>query len=475
MRLRRKALIAASGGVAALGGLAGFSVPVIAGAAATAAQQATVVIQPGVVHAGHATDQPPTTAQCESAYQIACYEPAQIQQAYNLGPLYNRGVNGKGTTIVIVDSFGSPTIVHDLGVFDKQFGLPAPPSFKILQPAGAVPPYNPNNGDMVGWAGETTLDVEYAHTIAPGANIVLVETPVSETEGVTGFPQIVTAEEYVINHHIGDVISQSFSATEETFPTKASLESVRGAYIDAYIHHVTALSAAGDSGVANVEDNEVTNYLYPTVNWPPSDPLITGIGGTQLHLNASGDHTSPDTVWNDTYSVATNEYIFGDKGPNPLAGGGGKSVYFSRPYYQDGVRGTVGKTRGVPDISMSGACNGAVDTYQSFGGQPPGWYPVCGTSESTPLFAGIVSLADQVAGHPLGLINPALYFMSEHHLPGIVPVTSGNNTVSFSQGGKEYTIKGYNAKPVYSLAAGVGTVNGALFVPELAHLARWWR
>jgi subtilase family serine protease len=475
MHLRRKALIAASSGlVAGIGGLAAFSVPVIAGTAATAAQQATVVIQPGVVHAGHVTLAPPTTAQCEAAFKVACYEPGQIQQAYNLRPLYSRGVNGKGTTIVIVDSFGSPTIVHDLNVFDKQFGLPAPPSFKILQPAGKVPPYDPSNSDMVGWAGETTLDVEYAHTIAPGANIVLVETPVSETEGVTGFPQIVKAEEYVINHHIGDVISQSFSATEETFPTKASLEALRGAYIDAFFHHVTALSAAGDSGVANVEDNGVTNYLYPTVNWPPSDPLITGIGGTQLHLNASGDHTSADTVWNDTYNVPTNQFIFGNNGPNPLAGGGGKSVFFSRPFYQDGVRRTVGHSRGVPDISMSAACNGAVDTYQSFGGQTPGWYPVCGTSEATPLFAGIVSLADQVAGHPLGLINPALYFMSERHLPGIVPVTSGNNTVSFSQGGKEYTIKGYNAKPVYSLAAGVGTVNGALFVPELAHLSRWW-
>jgi subtilase family serine protease len=129
--------------------------------------------------------------------------------------------------------------------------------------------------------------------------------------------------------------------------------------------------------------------------------------------------------------------------------------------------------RGVPDISMSAACDGAVDTYQSFGGQPAGWYPVCGTSEATPLFAGIVALADQVAGHPLGLINPALYLMSEGHLPGIVPVTSGNNTVSFTQNGQDDTMQGFSARPGYSLAAGVGTGNGALFVPELARLARW--
>jgi subtilase family serine protease len=474
MRLGRKAMFAVSFGAltAAVGGLASLSVSAIAGATAgPAAQQATVFIHPDVLHAGKASTQPPTTAQCEAQFQVACYEPSQIQQAYNLPQLYTQGVNGTGATIVIVDSFGSPTIRHDLNVFDQQFSLPAPPSFKIIQPAGKVPPYDPNNSDMVGWAGETTLDVEYAHTIAPYANILLVETPVSETEGVTGFPQIVKAEEYVINHHLGDVISQSFSATEETFSSKKSVEALRGAYIDAYRHHVTVLTASGDSGAADVGLDETTYYLFPVTSWPDSDPLVTGVGGTQLHLDAIGQHTSPDTVWNDTYSVPTNQFVFGDNGPNPLAGGGGKSIFFSRPSYQNGVRNVVGGRRGVPDISMSAACNGAVDTYQSFGGQPAGWYPACGTSEATPLFAGIVALADQVAHQPLGLINPALYAMSALHLPGIVDVTSGNNTVSFTQNGKLHTVHGFNARPGYDLASGVGTVNAALFVPELASLA----
>ncbi len=117
-------------------------------------------------HAGHADSAPPTTAYCEANFQIACYEPNQIQQAYNLPTLYLRGVNGQRSTIVIVDSFGSPTIRHDLAVFDGTFHYPAPPSFNIIQPAGQVPPYDPTNSDMVGWSGETTLDVEYAHTIA---------------------------------------------------------------------------------------------------------------------------------------------------------------------------------------------------------------------------------------------------------------------------------------------------------------------
>ncbi len=470
MRLGSKAALAIGSGAltAALGGLAGLSTPAAAG---LAAQQATVIIQPGVLHAGRVETQPPTTAQCEQSYQVACYEPSQIRQAYNLPVLYRRGVDGAGATIVIVDSFGSPTIANDLSVFDQQFGLPAPPSFSIIQPAGAVPPFDPTNSDMVGWAGETSLDVEWAHTIAPDANILLVETPVSETEGVTGFPQIVQAEEYVINHHLGDVISQSFSATEQTFPSKAALQALRGAYFDAYLHHVTVLAASGDSGAADVGLDGATYYTFPVTSWPDSDPLVTGVGGTQLHLNAAGHHTSPDTVWNDTYNVPTNEFIFGNAGPNPLAGGGGKSIFFSRPGYQDGVRHVVGGSRGVPDISMSAACNGAVDTYMSFGGQPIGWYQVCGTSEATPLFAGIVALADQVAGHPLGLINPALYTMSALRLPGITDVTQGNNTVSFTQNGQLYTVRGFSARHGYSLAAGVGTVNAALFVPELAALA----
>jgi subtilase family serine protease len=112
-----------------------------------------------------------------------------------------------------------------------------------------------------------------------------------------------------------------------------------------------------------------------------------------------------------------------------------------------------------------------VNVHLSFRGLPAGWYQVCGTSEASPLFAGVVALADQVAGHPLGLINPALYKLSREHAPGIVDITSGNNTVSFRQGGKLHTVKGFRARPGYDLASGVGTIYAPAFVPELAHLA----
>jgi subtilase family serine protease len=475
VRLAKKLAIAAGacGLVAAAGsgGAAATAGAVVATAGATtagASALASVIVQPGVLHVGRThADGPTTTAECETAYHVACYEPSQIQQAYNLPALYDQGIDGKGSTIVIVDSFGSPTIKHDLSVFDSAFGLPAPPSFSIIQPAGKVAPYSASNSGMVGWAGETTLDVEYAHTVAPDANILLVETPVNETEGVQGFPQIVAAEEYVLKHYHADVISQSFSATEETFPSKAAVEALRGANYAAEKDHVTVLAASGDSGAADVELNGSTYYLHPVTSWSDSDPLVTGVGGTQLHLNAAGDRTEPDTVWNDTYNKnATQSSI-----PVPLAGGGGESILFSRPWYQNGVADVVGDHRGVPDIAMSAACNGAVDTYSTFGGAPAGWSQTCGTSEATPLFAGIVALAAQAAGHGLGLINPALYKMSEAGDPGIVPVTSGNNTVTFKQNGKLYTVHGFSARAVYSLADGVGTVDAQYFVPELARLA----
>jgi subtilase family serine protease len=431
---------------------------------------AIVAIRPGIAHALGAQPAPPTTAFCERKFKIACYLPRQIQRAYHLPALFRRGVDGKGQTIVIVDSFGSPTIHRDLRVFDAGAGLPAPPSLRVIQPAGKVARYRPTSS-RVGWAGETDLDVEYAHTMAPGAGILLVETPTSENEGTTGFPQIVRAEKYVINHHLGGVISQSFSATEQTFPSRKSLVDLRGAYVDAASRGVTVLAAAGDSGAADVKFNQVTYYLHAVTSWPDSDPLVTGVGGTRLQLTATGRHIRPDAVWNDTFNAATNRFIVGDNGPNPLAGGGGKSVIFGRPGYQDGVRSVVGSRRGVPDISMSGACGGAADMYQSFKGQAAGWYPTCGTSEATPEFAGIVALADQVAGRPLGAINPFLYRMSARRLPGIVDVVTGNNTVSFRQRGRLDTVRGFRARPGYDLASGVGTVNAPLFVVELANAA----
>ena len=442
-----------------------------AAASVASADSPRIVITPGDIRLpGAARQAPLTTAQCEKSARIACYSPNQLRTAYRLSAVYARGITGKGQTIVIVDSFGSPTIKSDLATFDRHYGYQAPPAFKIVTPAGKIPAFNAGNTQMIDWAVETTLDVEYAHALAPGASILLVETPVSETEGVTGFPQIVKAEKWVIDHKLGGVISQSFSATEETFKNYAQLKPLRAAILDAYSHDVTVLAASGDAGATDYQKNGSDYYLRRVTSWPDSDPDVTAVGGTQLKESV-GRYTW--VAWNDTKNAAADQYWGGPTGPDPLASGGGKSAFFARPSYQDRVdQRVIGTRRGVPDIAMSAACNGAVNVYSSFPPDPPGWSLTCGTSEATPEFAAIVALADQVHGHGhwLGLINPTLYKLSAGHAPGLVDVTSGNNSVSFKQGtaNTSYTVAGYPALKGYDLVTGVGTINASKFVYELA-------
>jgi subtilase family serine protease len=401
---------------------------------------------------------PVSTSQCEVQLGIRCYSPLQYHVAYDLNRLYRHGITGAGETILIVDSYGSPTIRQDVATFDAQWGLP--PVNLTIDRFGSIPPYDPTNATMIGWAIETSLDVEYAHAIAPGANIVLAETPVAEEEGTSGFPEMMNAEETLINQGVPDVISQSFGATENTFPgfssgNYSSLLDLRYAFKDAFRHHVTVLAAAGDYGATNTESNGSTLYPYPVNQWPSTDPLVTSVGGSELTLDNYGNRLAPDTVWNDSYG----------------AGGGGLSAVFRRPPFQIGVRNVVGDSRGTPDISMSAAVNGGCWIYVSFAPFGPVWGVEGGTSEATPMFAGIVALADQLAGHRLGDINPALYLLgalSERgdRRTGIVDITTGNN----SFGG----VTGYSAGPGYDLASGWGTVDAYRFVHALARLGRAW-
>lgn len=400
---------------------------------------------------------PPTLATCLQRDRARCYAPFQMQRAYDLTPLYAKHLDGHGRTIAIVDSFGSPTIRTDLARFDSDFHLPAPPQFRIIHPAGAPPRFDPSKQLMVGWALETTLDVEWAHALAPGASILLVETPVAETQGVHGFPQIVRAENFVIDHGLADVISQSFAATEETFPNRTSILGLRSALRNARAHGVTVVSATGDLGATSYTANMRHIYSRRVTNWPATDPLVTAVGGTDVHLDAQGNRTGPDTVWNQPSR---------EQHP-PGASSGGLSSVFGRPSYQNSVRGIVGAARGIPDVSMNAAAGDGVLVYESFAGHP-GYVTGSGTSAAAPEFAAVVAIADQAAGRRLGLLNGALYRIAAQDGHGIVDVRDGTNTVRFDQGGRTIVVRGWRAGPGYDLATGLGTVDAAALVTALA-------
>lgn len=391
---------------------------------------------------------PPSAAECLTRYQLTCYSPNQIRAAYDVGPLLASGNDGAGTTIAVVVSYGSPTIEADVRSFDRAWGLPDPPSIQTITPAGPVPAFDPGDADMTGWALETSLDVEYAHLIAPQASILVVATPVSETDGVAGFPDIVDAENYVIDQGLAEVITQSLGAAEQTFPSADRIRSLRSAFVNASRHGVTVVAAAGDSGPTDYENDGQSLFSYPVDSWPSTDPLVTSVGGTRLQLNAAGRRSAPDTTWNDGYG----------------AGGGGLSTVFPRPAYQDGVRDVVGDARGTPDVALSAAVDGGVLVYSSYDAEDTGWTVVGGTSEAAPLFSGLVALAAQRAEEGLGAINPALYRLATRPDGGIVDVTSGDNSYG--------DVAGYAAGSGYDLATGLGTVDASRFVPALAGAVR---
>lgn len=406
------------------------------------------------------------------------FTPPGIQTSYNLPALYQQGLTGAGKTIAIVDSFGYDQAAADLKQFSTDYGLPlmcgmpdvtcqpGMGTFSTLELGNhqvKAPPdgsQSPQQEASNAWSVEVALDIEYAHTVAPGANILLVSTPTAETLGVQGLPQMMDAEQYVVDHHLADVVSQSFGTAEGAFGSTVSLENLRHAFESGTAAGVTFLASSGDDGSTGSAKQPVgkggTTLPTPEVGWPASDPLVTAIGGTNL-CTSPFDGTVVDSV--DGPSTPPDSCASGDRETAWNGSGGGFSKVFSRPAYQSGVAGIPSTARGVPDISMNASCKTYVvvlDTAPGYGG----YYGVCGTSEASPMFAGVVAIADQAAGHDLGNINGALYSGS---LAGIYDVTKGDNVQAGSG------IAGYSAGSGWDAVTGQGTpADAEAFVHSLA-------
>ncbi len=465
--------------------------------AGSAASGALPVPRPAIVEYQFLSSSttPPTEANCFSVGR-RCFTPASMQNSYNLLPLYAAGNEGQGVTIAIIDSFGNPNMASDLANFDTQMGLPhmcgepgvscAPgmPTFQHVFWNGvtqvkAPPPGSNGAGSQTRniWALETSLDVEWAHTIAPEANILNVTTNPAETLGVQGFPAMMNAEQFIVDHHEATVISQSFAAAEETFASTRSLLNLRHAFIAAANNGVTVLGSSGDGGTANSSFTPVKNPAtipFPTVEWPASDPLVTGVGGTYLCTNpVTGigvDSADPPAQCQANPGVREIGWI---------DSGGGFSHVFTRPHYQDTLPAgstPIGTMRGVPDVAYQASSRTGVLVYDTAPGDAQsglncspgnpcsaGWFVVGGTSSSCPQWAGLVAIADQIAGHGLGLINPTLYSLAAgpSYSTYFNDVTTGNNQADPS-------IPGYPATTGWDPVTGLGTPNAATLVPALA-------
>jgi subtilase family serine protease len=403
-----------------------------------------------------------------------CYTPSDIYAAYGVDALHAEGTTGKGETIVIVDSYGSPTVQHDLDFFSDTFGLPRT-TVQVIHPDGTPPFNNSVNGSPLGWAEETTLDVEWAHAIAPDAHIVLVEANPAETEGVQGFPSIFKGEQMAIDAFPGAVISQSFAVTEQSFHSAARVQVAlfESVYKSAMSHHVTVLGSSGDSGTANI-DKQGRVFPFPTVNWPSSDPLVTSAGGTWLqfgwtwnpssptdpsYLTTPGSRTEP--VWNEPFIQA--------------ATGGGRSVLFPTPGFQSGIsQSLLQGARGLPDLSWNSAVDGGVLVYTSFPGFRVGWHIFGGTSAASPQLAGLIALTNQLADaggkSHVGYLNPFLYGLPASDFNDTVPLTFGPGAVTLADNSNFGSgIAGMAVTTGYDLATGFGSPKAYNFVHDLAN------
>jgi hypothetical protein len=338
------------------------------------------------------------------------FSPSQITTAYGVNEItFKNGTisgNGQGQTIAIVDAYNDPDITSDLGKFDSQFGLSAPPSFTVDSLGRTT--------TNAGWALEESLDVEWAHAIAPAANIVLVEASSS------GLNNLFSAVTYATKLSGVSVISMSWGATE--FSGETSDDSVFTA------PGITFVASSGDSGSRGAP-------IYPSVS-----PNVLAVGGTPLTLNSNGSYNS-ESGWSDS--------------------GGGYSKYESEPSYQTNALSASGLKSGhrtTPDVSWDANPSTGVSVYDSvrYDGQS-GWFTVGGTSVGAPSWSGLIAITDQgLALNGVGSLANAQSSLYQLSSSDFHDITTGSN--------------GYNAGPGYDLVTGIGSPIANQLVPALVAL-----
>jgi len=427
---------------------------------------------------GPATTVPQGIPLCKSSSlgNIVCYTPSFIKKAYEYPSTAT--LDGSGQTIVIVDAFGSSTISSDLALFDSVFGISAPPSFTIFCGNSPTPfdistcptvNLNANNlhHDQAGWAVETSLDVEYAHAMAPGANIVLDVASTSFGNAIN------SAETAAIAAFPGAIFSQSFGIPEALLNVNA------GQVNQAETNYANGV-AVGDTFFASAGDFGATQGTLSTsqASYPASSPENTGVTGTQgSPYNATGtlqpcptstpfsctsglsayhgpcvlgrtippncipDGYGGEQVWNENFDGVT------------AATGGAPSLLFGAPSYQTGL----GLTARGPDVDYNAAVDGGVLVVNTSVLGFSVLFIVGGTSAGSPQWAGIAALVNEARANaskgPIGgNLNTALYsiYHSARYASDFRDITVGNDQLAG-------TTLGYSAGPGYDLVSGIGS------------------
>jgi len=378
-----------------------------AGASSTANTQCF-----GTPNATVTINAPPNSATYSGQpYEGCFFEPGDLQTAYNFNPLFSKGLDGTGQSIAIVDAFGSPTLLQDVADFNSVFGL-APSKINMFLADGQP---DLTSRFAPGFAIETTLDVEWAHVVAPGAviNLVIAQD--------NSFTELNKAVQFAIEHNLGPAISNSYGAAENLLDagTIADTEAVvaEGAAAGVSVNY-----SSGDDG----DFSDVEGPGNTTVSYPSGSPFATSIGGTSLFVNSDNTRNF-ETGWGGNLALLNSAATFPFPDSNPAEGlgfiggaGGGASAVFAKPHFQ---RRQPGDFRQQPDISyLADPQTGVIIRFQqSFG-------IVGGTSLACPLFSALWTIGSQAAGGGnIGQAAQTIYELHDDAINDVRQVSSPNN------------------------------------------------
>jgi subtilase family serine protease len=410
-----------------------------------------------------------TTSRADCISRATCYTPQQFEAAYGVQSLLQRGIDGRGETVVLPElaetRLNPPEVTdlrRDLAAFDRLFHLPAPRLKVVSTFAGPTDPW-------LAYA-EEILDAEAVHIIAPraGLTIVLVKGNSLNSAGQAVAASVAALR---LGASQGGIISLSPAGQigGEHCVDHAQLTELNAALQTDADDNVTVVAATGDSGAAgepcaliDALNGGVSSSFIPRKEpiLVASDPLVLSAGGTTLHAS----HTTAAWIGETTWGLPD-----GSPGSGFQASGGGFSQLFRRPSYQDGVRG-IDSMRGIPDVAADANPNTGVPVVTA---DPGGGYTISGhggTSASAPIWAGIIALADQYARRHIGFVNPAIYRIARgpHYHQAFHDVMAGPaNTARFPNG----NVNGYQAKPGWDPVTGWGSPNAEMLVPLLVRYA----